>query len=136
MCAQADRAQAAAALAAAQERHAALSAECAKHAASDPETLKRIAAMKKTALEAANRWTDNLFSLKDWAVKKGMGSSDFTAFVKSRAEINLDSYEYLTEEAVLAKAAKGAKGVKTAGSKSAGKSGGKKRKATDDAVEE
>ena len=48
-----------AALAAAQARHAALSAECAKHAASDPETLKRIADMKKVALEAANRWTDN-----------------------------------------------------------------------------
>ena len=56
---QADRAAAAAALAAAQERHAALSAECAKHAASDPETLKRLADMKKVALDAANRWTDN-----------------------------------------------------------------------------
>ena len=58
-CAQEDRAEAVAALAAAQERHAALTAECAKHAASDPATLKRIADMKKVALEAANRWTDN-----------------------------------------------------------------------------
>ena len=56
---QADRAQAVAALAAAQERHAALTAECAKHAASDPEVIARIAGMKKSALEAANRWTDN-----------------------------------------------------------------------------
>ena len=72
-----------------------------------------------------------VFSLKDWAVKKGMAASDFASFVKSRAEINMDSYEYLTEEAMAAKAAKAAKGSAKASSKSGAKSGGKKRKAAE-----
>jgi hypothetical protein len=68
-----------------------------------------------------------VFSVKDWAVKKGMAAGDFAAFVKSRAEVNIDSLEYLTEEAMLAKAAKGSKGAKSGGAKSGGAS--KKRKA-------
>ena len=69
-----------------------------------------------------------MFSVKDWAVKKGMAASDFAAFVKSRAEVNIDSIEYVTEESVLAKAAKGSKGAKSGGASN--KSGGasKKRK--------
>ena len=85
---------------------------------------------------SADAWPCSVpvFAIKDWAVKKGMASSDFAAFVKSRAEVNIDSYEYLTEEAVLAKAAKAAKGASKSG-KSGGKSGGggagKKRKAAE-----
>ena len=65
------------------------------------------------------------------AVKKGMGAADFAAFVKSRAEVNLDSIEYVTEEWVLAKAAKGTKGASKSGKSGGAKSGGasKKRKA-------
>jgi hypothetical protein len=73
-----------------------------------------------------------VFAIKDWVVKKGMAASDFASFVKSRAEVNIETYEYLTEEAVLAKNAKGAKkgaGAKSGGAKSGGAS--KKRKAAE-----
>ena len=75
-----------------------------------------------------------MFSVKDWAVKKGMAAADFAAFVKSQADVKLDSLEYVTEEWVLAKTAKGSKAAaaKSGGAKSGGaKSGGaaKKRKA-------
>ena len=71
-----------------------------------------------------------MFSVKDWAVKKGMAAADFAAFVKSQADVKLDSLEYVTEESVLAKMAKGSKdkgAAKSGGAKSGGAT--KKRKA-------
>jgi len=37
---------------------------------SDPEVLKEITNQTKVAVEATNRWTDNVFSIKSWCQKK------------------------------------------------------------------
>jgi len=45
-----------------------LKAEVKKYAAFDPERLEQLNAQAEVALEAANRWTDNI-----WALKKHCG---------------------------------------------------------------
>ncbi len=35
----------------------------------DPEVLEKMIGETKTAHEAANRWTDNIFSIKSWCTK-------------------------------------------------------------------
>nr|KAG5698417.1 hypothetical protein BaRGS_006612 [Batillaria attramentaria] len=47
-----------------------LEAELAKYRESDPEVLEKQKRETDMALEAANRWTDNVFSIKSWVQKK------------------------------------------------------------------
>jgi len=47
----------------------------------DPVVLEQMVTETKQALEAANRWTDNLFSIQEW-VKKKFPSVDQTEFSK------------------------------------------------------
>ena len=121
------RAAAAAALTAVQTRHAALSADMKTYAANDPEVLQRIAAMKPLALEAANRWTDNAFMVKQWMQRTAGAAPDAIAgFFKSAADIDIESLDYVSEDQIVAKLAKAAKGA----SKKSG--GGVKRKAAEE----
>ncbi|KAA0203872.1 hypothetical protein HAZT_HAZT002682 [Hyalella azteca] len=52
------------------QRNAALLAELKQYADSDPETLRVLEVETITALEAANRWTDNIFTIKSWCKNK------------------------------------------------------------------
>lgn len=36
----------------------------------DPDVINQMKEQGRTALEAANRWTDNVFSVKSWCTKK------------------------------------------------------------------
>ncbi|KAL8624693.1 hypothetical protein ACOMHN_038239 [Nucella lapillus] len=47
-----------------------LEGELAKYCESDPEVLEQQKKETTTALEAANRWTDNVFSIKSWVKNK------------------------------------------------------------------
>ncbi|XP_076434770.1 meiotic nuclear division protein 1 homolog isoform X2 [Babylonia areolata] len=47
-----------------------LEAELIKYRESDPEVLEQQKKETATALEAANRWTDNVFSIKSWVKNK------------------------------------------------------------------
>ncbi len=89
--------------------------------------LKKIEGMKPIALEAANRWTDNAFMVRQWMTK--MADADSIAKFFKQSDIDLDSYEYLTEEAVLKKLKGGGKGSKSGGAGASKSGGGKKRKA-------
>lgn len=45
---------------------------------SDPEVLAEIRNVSQIAWEAANRWTDNIFSIRSWVTSKfGLPSSEF-----------------------------------------------------------
>ncbi|XP_065663868.1 meiotic nuclear division protein 1 homolog isoform X2 [Hydra vulgaris] len=44
--------------------------ELTKYSDCDPELLKQLEVDVSVATDAANRWTDNIFSLKSWCVKK------------------------------------------------------------------
>eukprot|EP00088_Acartia_fossae_P041433 TRINITY_DN43350_c0_g1_i1.p1 TRINITY_DN43350_c0_g1~~TRINITY_DN43350_c0_g1_i1.p1 ORF type:complete len:208 (+),score=54.47 TRINITY_DN43350_c0_g1_i1:52-675(+) len=41
-----------------------------RYADNDPAALKELELSSKLGIEAANRWTDNIFSLQDWVKKK------------------------------------------------------------------
>lgn len=56
------------------------SAELARFSACDPEVLKAKAEKSKLAKDAANRWTDNIFSIKSFCQKKFEGSYNETNF--------------------------------------------------------
>ena len=59
-------------------KRARLANEIALRADQDPELLKAIDEDTNIAYAAANRWTDNIFNIKTWAVKKhNMAPSDF-----------------------------------------------------------
>ena len=47
-----------------------LTSKLKEFADNDPEVLEAMAKEAKTALEAANRWTDNIFSIQSWIKKK------------------------------------------------------------------
>ena len=47
-----------------------LEKELEKYRECDPEVLENLKKETLTAKEAANRWTDNVFSIKSWCVKK------------------------------------------------------------------
>uniref|UniRef100_A0A2P2HYM8 Meiotic nuclear division protein 1 homolog n=1 Tax=Hirondellea gigas TaxID=1518452 RepID=A0A2P2HYM8_9CRUS len=51
-------------------QHEQLQQQLQHYADSDPHTLKLWAADAKVAVEAANRWTDNIFSIKSWCKNK------------------------------------------------------------------
>jgi len=82
-------------LAANEQAVVALTAQVAEQAASDPERLQRLAEATKTAREAANRWTDNVDTLRRYVSDKfGMSSADFARQFGVPADL-----EYLEEEA-------------------------------------
>jgi hypothetical protein len=95
--------------------------------------LKKLEGMKPIALEAANRWTDNAFMVRQWMTK--MADADSISKFFKQSDIDLDSYEYLTEEAVIKKLKGGGKGSKSGGGASKS-GGGKKRKAAAEEGEE
>lgn len=65
-------------LAADEQAVAALKVQVAEQAASDPERLRELATATTTAREAANRWTDNVDTLRRYVSDKfGMDSADF-----------------------------------------------------------
>lgn len=65
-------------LAADEQAVAALKAQVAEQAASDPERLRELATATTTAREAANRWTDNVDTLRRYVSDKfGMDGTDF-----------------------------------------------------------
>ncbi|XP_032875693.1 meiotic nuclear division protein 1 homolog isoform X1 [Amblyraja radiata] len=47
-----------------------LKAEVEKYQECDPEVVEEIRQLNKIARDAANRWTDNVFTVKSWAKKK------------------------------------------------------------------
>eukprot|EP00871_Galdieria_phlegrea_P002884 jgi/Galph1/3597/GphlegSOOS_G2308.1 len=48
------------------------------YAECDPETLSEMKKVSQIALEAANRWTDNIFSIRSWVSSKfGLQGSEF-----------------------------------------------------------
>ncbi|XP_051898296.1 meiotic nuclear division protein 1 homolog isoform X1 [Pristis pectinata] len=52
-----------------QERNR-LKAEVEKYKECDPEVVEEIRQLNRIAKDAANRWTDNVFTIKSWAKKK------------------------------------------------------------------
>ncbi|XP_036407873.1 meiotic nuclear division protein 1 homolog [Megalops cyprinoides] len=52
------------------EQRAHLKAELDKYRECDPEVVEEIRKSNKTAKEAVNRWTDNVFAIKSWAKRK------------------------------------------------------------------
>ncbi|XP_033114051.1 meiotic nuclear division protein 1 homolog [Anneissia japonica] len=53
-----------------EKRLAEVSAELERFRDCDPEVMDNMKKESKTALEAANRWTDNIFSIQSWCRKK------------------------------------------------------------------
>ncbi|XP_028658876.1 meiotic nuclear division protein 1 homolog isoform X1 [Erpetoichthys calabaricus] len=47
-----------------------MKAEVEKYKECDPDVVEEIRQSNKTAKEAANRWTDNVFAIKSWAKRK------------------------------------------------------------------
>ncbi|XP_039606209.1 meiotic nuclear division protein 1 homolog [Polypterus senegalus] len=47
-----------------------IKAEVEKYKECDPDVVEEIRQSNKTAKEAANRWTDNVFAIKSWAKRK------------------------------------------------------------------
>ena len=47
-----------------------LSKELERYKECDPEVLEKMMEETKMSHEAANRWTDNIFSIKSWCTKK------------------------------------------------------------------
>jgi len=65
-----ERGEVLAALERERERGAALEAQLREREDNDPALLEKAREETKMALEAANRWTDNLFAIKSWAKRK------------------------------------------------------------------
>ncbi|XP_075786192.1 meiotic nuclear division protein 1 homolog isoform X2 [Pelodiscus sinensis] len=57
-------------LAALREKKEQLKAEIDTYQECDPDVVEEIRQANKVAKEAANRWTDNIFSIKSWAKRK------------------------------------------------------------------
>ncbi|KAM9381784.1 meiotic nuclear division protein 1 homolog [Phaethornis superciliosus] len=57
-------------LAALQHKKEQLKAEIDKYRECDPDVVEEMRQTNKIAKEAANRWTDNIFSIKSWAKRK------------------------------------------------------------------
>merc|ERR1712240_165385 len=58
-----------------------LEARLREFADNDPAVIERLVQETKDALEATNRWTDNIFSIQEW-VKKKFPSIDQSGFSK------------------------------------------------------
>ena len=52
------------------EENKKLKGEIERYGEFDPEVIKEIKQQADQALDAANRWTDNLFAVKSWCQKK------------------------------------------------------------------
>ncbi|MBN3295480.1 MND1 protein, partial [Amia calva] len=65
-----DRAALLTQLQALREERLQLSAELDKYRECDPAVVEQIREFNKTAKDSANRWTDNVFSIKAWARQK------------------------------------------------------------------
>ncbi len=76
------------------EEEKALDKELTDLKGNDPEAVIRIEKQCKINLDAANRWTENLYSLKSFLVKKkGMSSKDAAKF------LHLDTdFDYLEDK--------------------------------------
>ncbi|XP_071663885.1 meiotic nuclear division protein 1 homolog isoform X1 [Patagioenas fasciata] len=57
-------------LAALRQKKEQLKAEIEKYRECDPDVVEEMRQTNKVAKEAANRWTDNIFSIKSWAKRK------------------------------------------------------------------
>ncbi|XP_054059241.1 meiotic nuclear division protein 1 homolog isoform X2 [Rissa tridactyla] len=57
-------------LAALRQKKEQLKAEIDKYRECDPDIIEEMRQTNKVAKEAANRWTDNIFSIKSWAKRK------------------------------------------------------------------
>ncbi|NXQ83138.1 MND1 protein, partial [Nyctibius grandis] len=57
-------------LAALQQKKKQLKTEIDKYRECDPDVIEEMRQTNKVAKEAANRWTDNIFSIKSWAKRK------------------------------------------------------------------
>ncbi|XP_039240592.1 meiotic nuclear division protein 1 homolog isoform X3 [Pipra filicauda] len=57
-------------LAALRQKKEQLKAEIDKYRECDPDVVEEMRQTNKVAKEAANRWTDNIFSIKSWAKRK------------------------------------------------------------------
>ncbi|NWU59782.1 MND1 protein, partial [Dromas ardeola] len=57
-------------LAALRQKKEQLKAEIDKYRECDPDVIEEMRQTSKVAKEAANRWTDNIFSIKSWAKRK------------------------------------------------------------------
>ncbi|NXG86311.1 MND1 protein, partial [Stercorarius parasiticus] len=57
-------------LAALRQKKVQLKAEIDKYRECDPDVIEEMRQTNKVAKEAANRWTDNIFSIKSWAKRK------------------------------------------------------------------
>ncbi|KAM6361682.1 meiotic nuclear division protein 1 homolog [Chroicocephalus ridibundus] len=57
-------------LAALRQKKEQLKAEIDKYRECDPDVIEEMRQTNKVAKEAANRWTDNIFSIKSWAKRK------------------------------------------------------------------
>lgn len=59
------------------EENAKLSGILEQYRECDPEVIENIKKQGLTALEAANRWTDNVFAVRSWCTKKfGINTKD------------------------------------------------------------
>ena len=50
--------------------HQKLSAELERYKSCDPERVEELRQQAKVAVDAANRWTDNIFSIKSWCKQR------------------------------------------------------------------
>lgn len=76
------------------EEEKALDKELTDLKGNDPEAVIRIEKQCKINLDAANRWTENLYSLKSFLVKKkGMSSKDAAKFLHLDAD-----FDYLEDK--------------------------------------
>eukprot|EP00899_Mesostigma_viride_P024641 jgi/Mesvir1/5361/Mv15444-RA.1 len=62
---------------------------------SDPEAFKALQEGTKVALEAVNRWTDNVFLVQRWALDKFPGAEEALAAVNAEVGIPED-FDYVT----------------------------------------
>ena len=83
-------------LGAAEAAHALLAAEEKALESNDPKQLEEMCVLAKTALDAANRWTDNTFLLKDWTTEKLQDRERVKQFFQ-QCGVNFDSFDYLEQ---------------------------------------
>jgi len=76
-------------------REAEVERELASRKANDPEELKRIKAFAMRSKRAGERWTDNIYSIKQYMTKKkGMNSKEVDKFIG--IDGNFDYPEYIS----------------------------------------
>eukprot|EP01038_Epipyxis_sp_PR26KG_P011214 gene11214-15047_t len=76
------------------EEEVRLDKEIEIHKNNDPEEIAKIHVLQKSAMDSANRWTDNIFIVKKYLTKKaGMSGKDAGKLLGMD-----DSFDYLTAE--------------------------------------